>query len=52
MCIVVFIRIVRLIFSVNFEILLYCYYYDLLYKCKCIIYVDVLIFWLNEFKDM
>lgn len=52
MCIVVFIRIVRLIFSANFETPLYCQYYDLMYKRKCTIHADASTFWSNEFKDM
>lgn len=52
MCIVVFIRIVRLIFSANFETPLYCQYYDLMYKRKRTIHADASTFWSNEFKDM
>lgn len=50
MCIVVFIRIVRLIFSANFETPLYCQYYDLMYKRKRTIHADASTFWSNEFK--
>lgn len=50
--IVVFIRIVRLIFSANFETPLYCQYYDLMYKRKRTIHADASTFWSNEFKDM
>lgn len=50
MCIVVFIRIVRLIFSANFETPLYCQYYDLMYKRKRTIHADASTFWSNDFK--